>query len=49
MGKRKRLRSCLGKAHREVQNPPKRSSKTMCPLIDEKEDAKGYYLGAKTL
>jgi len=34
---------------REVQNPPMCSSKTACPLVDEKEDAKGFYLGRKTL
>jgi hypothetical protein len=39
----------LGKAHGEVQNPPKCSSKTRSPLIDEKEDAKGFYLGTKNL
>lgn len=38
----------LGKAHIEVQIHPKCSSKTMCHLVDEKEDAKGFYLGTKT-
>ena len=33
---------------REVQIHPKCSSKTMCHLVDEKEDAKGFYLGTRT-
>ena len=38
----------LGKDHREVQIHPKCSSNSTCLLVDEKEDAKGSYLGTKT-
>lgn len=38
----------LGKAHGEVQNHPKCISRTQSPLVNEKEDAGGFYLGAKT-
>jgi len=37
----------LGKDQREVQNPRKCFSRTQSPLVDEKEDAKGLYLGTK--
>jgi hypothetical protein len=39
----------LGRDLREVQNHPKCISRTWPPLVEEKEDAKGFYLGAKTL
>jgi len=35
------------KRPREVQNPPKCILRTQSPLVDEKEDAKGFYLGTK--